>query len=297
LIEAVKKESITIDTQSFYIRCNCAPYSGDLKLIQELESCITSLYKDLFRAVIVHGSVATGEIINYSDFDGLLIIKDQYKNSAELREFIKKSLRLIYQFDPLQHHGWFIIYESQLQNYPQTYFPYELFGYSRLIYPDNEVLLKISMPSVIDYTKPFKKMAMSLKDKLEKGFRPRGMYQLKSFLSELMLLPALYYQAKFGKGVFKKYSFELTMHDFSSEAWDSIKISSEIRRDWHYKFIFPEQLFVRLETPKFIKKYVRKYMAPPIPDDTKKKLNEQFYGSCQQLAYEMSCKLNEIQDN
>lgn len=274
------------------VTVNCEKYTHDVAVVKSIQELIKNKFEKLFFVVIVHGSIGTNEIKSYSDFDGLLIIKDQYKDSQLLKRFIRKSMRLIYEFDPLQHHGWFILYESQLQNYPQTYFPYELFEYSKTIYPDNEVALEITMPNEIDYTKPFNKMAMSLKDKLEKGFRPRGMYQLKSFLSELMLLPALYYQAKFGKGVFKKYSFKLTMHDFSSEAWDSIKISSEIRRDWHYKFIFPEQLFVRLKDQKFIKKYVRKYMAPPIPDDIKKKINGQFYGSYQRLIYEMNSSLN-----
>lgn len=280
--------------QKKIISVKCVKSSYNEPIVKSIQELVANGFEKLFFAVIVHGSIGTNEAINYSDFDGLLIIRDKYKNSLLLKKFIRYSMKQIYEFDPLQHHGWFILYESQLQDYPQTYFPFELFEFSSMIYHYNDAMWEITISAVIDYKKPFKRMAMSFNDKLEKGFRPLGMYQLKSFLSELMLLPALYYQAKADKVIFKKYSFELTKHDFSPKAWLSIKISSEIREAWHYKFIFSEWLFVRLKDRMFIKKYVRKYMAPQIPYDLKKRLNNQFYASCLKLVHEMNCRLNEL---
>ncbi len=111
-------------------------YGGNNSLIKPLQSIIEKKYSELFIAVIVHGSIATNEEIYYSDFDGLLIVKDQYRNSDILNSFIKESQRYIYRFDPLQHHGWFQIYEKDLLDYPQSYLPVEVLGLSKLIYPN-----------------------------------------------------------------------------------------------------------------------------------------------------------------
>ena len=85
--------------------------------------------------MIVHGSVATNEVIPYSDFDGLLIVKDAFVNSKQLNQFKRASMKLILEFDPLQHHGWFQIKQSDLQNYPQYYLPFEILEHSKLMFP------------------------------------------------------------------------------------------------------------------------------------------------------------------
>ena len=90
---------------------------------------------------MVHGSVATNELVQFSDFDGLIILNEGYKNSKALRNFIKNSMKEIYKFDPLQHHGWFIITKNQLQQYPQTYFPHELYKKAKVIYPNKDIFL------------------------------------------------------------------------------------------------------------------------------------------------------------
>ena len=131
-----------------------SPYAGDLKLIYNIRDLIKKKYSFLFHSVLLHGSIATDEVISYSDFDGLLIVKDQYYNSKKLKKFIRESMKLILVFDPLQHHGWFVIFKSQLNNYPQTYFPYEIFKKTKAIYPDKDIQFKIQLPEIIDYNLP-----------------------------------------------------------------------------------------------------------------------------------------------
>ena len=110
------------------------PYSGEHWLIKEIQAIIEKKYRTLFHSVIIHGSIATDELINYSDFDGLLIVKDSYVNSKQLKLFKKESMKLILRFDPLQHHGWFQILESQLLDFPQSYLPHEILDYSKLLF-------------------------------------------------------------------------------------------------------------------------------------------------------------------
>ena len=100
----------------------------------------------------MHGSVATNDVIKYSDFDGLLIIKDQYLGSKELESFKKESMKIIYNFDPLQHHGWFQILESDLKNYPENYLPVTTLEHAKLIYPKEESLeMQFKIDQDLDY--------------------------------------------------------------------------------------------------------------------------------------------------
>lgn len=271
----------------------CKTYDGKLPLILALSEMIESDFNAIFTAIIVHGSIATNEIIPYSDFDGLLIIKDEYKDSKEIKLFIKKSMRLINNFDPLQHHGWFIIYESELKNYPQTYFPIELFKFSTQIFPENKIVINIDFPNNIDYYNPFNRFSASMQKKINSKWRPTNMYQLKSFLSEIMLLPAIFYQAKYKKGIYKKNSFELVKPDISTDAWKAIEISTKIREKWYYNFTYPEWLFIMLKDNRFTKKIARLFLSPKIPSEFSDLLDENFYSNCHYLLVEMDEKLAE----
>ncbi len=118
-------------------------YSSDHKLITSLRTLIETEFKELFNAVIVHGSIATNEIINYSDFDGVLIVKDNKRKDPRLDLFLKRSMKLIYNFDPLQHHSWFIVSESELLAYPESNLPQIVFEKSKLIFPTFPLTIKL----------------------------------------------------------------------------------------------------------------------------------------------------------
>lgn len=275
----------------------CKNYTESSWIVRSIQKLICDRFGKLFIAVIVHGSIATGENILYSDFDGLLIVKDIYKKSRLLKSFLKTSLKLINKFDPLQHHGWFIIYESQLKDYPQNYFPHELFEFSRSIYPNETVEIKIKIPTNSDRTDPYKKLEDSLINKINVGYRPVGMFQLKVFLSQLMLLPTLYYQAKTGRGIYKKDSFNLVEPDLSINAWHAIETCSTIRLKWEYHFMVPKWVFVKLKDTPLIRQFVRKYFAPKIPPEFASLLNYDFYAACKEMLFEMNRNLDGIQIN
>jgi hypothetical protein len=118
-------------------------YSGGHDLIISLRTLIETEFRDLFKAVIVHGSIATNEVVNYSDFDGLLIVKDNYRSDPRLGVFLNRSMKIVYDFDPLQHHGWFVITESELNVYPECRLPQIIFESSMLIFPLIPVTIKI----------------------------------------------------------------------------------------------------------------------------------------------------------
>jgi len=271
-------------------------FTSDSTLVKGLKNLIELNYRHLFNAVIVHGSIATNEVIPYSDFDGLLIVKNQFHNSRPLKAFIKESMKLINEFDPLQHHGWFIIYERQLQDYPNTYFPIELYEYSRVIFPNIPHKIYIRYSNNIDYIYPFNRLAGFLKSKITSGYRPMNAYSLKSFLSQVMLLPAIYYQAKTGNGIFKKHSFDLVKNDFKEESWEAIQIATKIRKEWNYKFQFSPRIFIMLKDRRYIKGVSRKLFSPKLPTNISLMSNEILFSKILNLINEMNNNIDKLQN-
>ena len=165
-------------------------YKGDIGLINSLQKLIKNHYSELFISVIVHGSVATNEVIPYSDFDGLLIVKDNFVDSKKLKDFKRESMKFILKFDPIQHHGWFQISESQLEDYPESYLPISVLENAKSIYSiDSETQLNIRIKNKPDYKTGLYNMLNSLENKAVNKWKPNNLFQLKSFLSQIMLIP------------------------------------------------------------------------------------------------------------
>lgn len=211
----------------------------------------------------MHGSISSNEIIPYSDFDGLIILKDNYNHSKELKYFLKQSKKIIHDFDPLQHHDWFIISKSELSRYDNTFLPIEVLKNSKLIYPDINLKLNITLKENIDYNSPFYKLVNSLRYKLSLKNYPRNSYQLKSYISEILLLPCIYLQAKHEKGISKKESFSLAINDFKSSEWIAIDIASQIRKNWKFKINIFQRKMAKSNN-KIIKTLYKKLLAPKI---------------------------------
>jgi len=251
------------------------PYDGSNKLIRELRSLMKES-PNFIQNIIVHGSVATNEGTLYSDFDGLIIVGtiDTKKSKRKYQKFIRDTLKPIYKADPFQHHGWFIIKENDFPNYPQTYFPYELFEYSRTL-GNTDLSFDIQVSDEINFYYPFKIMREKLLE-LILYRRPKNLYQLKSFLSGLMLMPCLYLQAKYRKGFYKKYSFGIAKGDFTVSSWQSIEKASLIRNTWEYK-LNPIQKYLMKQPHIIFRKLTKYVLSPSIPSYYNSILNESFY--------------------
>lgn len=266
-------------------------YTFNLSLIAELKSIINKDYKDLFVAVIVHGSIATAEVTKFSDFDGLLIVKDEFVNSKKLKRFKKETFKQILFFDPLQHHGWFQIKESELLNYPETYFPNEILNYSKLIYPFVETLdLEININKTPDYILGLLNMLNSFENRIKSNWTPSNIFQLKSVLSQIMLIPSLYYSAKYNKGIFKKYSFDAVRNDFNDKEWYAINRASEIRNTWGYHLNYFQQVIMR-RPEKVFRKITQKYIAPKLNENLE--WDRSMYESLELLIIKIKISLNE----
>jgi hypothetical protein len=265
---------------------NLKPYQGKCNMIYELRQLVRLSFSSLFKAVIVHGSIANEDEIAYSDFDGLLILKGGATESPLFHEFIKVSQKIILKFDPLQHHGWFMIKESELNSYPEHYLPSLVLESSRLIWPKKPMRLTVQSSEESDFIKPFSHLSSHVLGKVKRGWRPTNMYQLKSFLSEVMLLPCLFMTAMDQKPVLKELSFEAAEKRFPHLNWSSVQAASLIRSSWAYH-LNPIQKLVMRQPGRFWRKVTEKKIAPAIPKAMGQVLDEAFYTQLSELIHHM----------
>ncbi len=272
-------------------KVNIQAYDGNLKLISKLKSLISEKYAELFYAVIVHGSVATNEVIPYSDFDGLIIVKDDFVNSIQLQKFKRDSMNLILNFDPLQHHGWFQIKESDLKNYPESYLPTAVLEYSKVVYPIGQNIDFMFLKSeTVDYKSALIGMMNQFETRLNNQWRPRNMYELKSMLSQIMLIPSMYYSAVYHKGIFKANSFDAVKPEFTEEEWMPIKVSTFIRENWSVDVNAFQKLVLKINIPIF-QKLRKKFFMPSIDKQTQNLLDNDFYHNLRQLIKKVKTKV------
>lgn len=212
------------------------PYSGDNVAVLRMTAYLQAhLSGDLAGAYIL-GSLGTGEEIAYSDFDALAIIRDEVFDDAQrlsrVGHLLSRARRIMFEHDPLQHHGWFVITEAELQHYHEDYLPLEVLAHGKALIPSEVHSLRIRELPPLSATMSFLKLAAAVQRRTDPGRHPRNLYQLKGFLSEVMLLPARYVQARDGRGVFKKRSFDLAKSDFTSDEWRVMETASRIRTEW-----------------------------------------------------------------
>ncbi len=211
-------------------------YQGSDKTILKIRNYIEENMSADVVSAILHGSTGTNELIGYSDFDGILILKDEclsdinrIKRSALE---IQDTYGMMLELDPLQHHGWQLFSESDLLQFDDALFPIELFRNATTLFGKTEIQITTD-PAVSDYSKPFVSLCnIILKHTADKC--PVTLFEVKILLSEFMLLPAVFIQAKEKKGIFKRESFNAAAKYFTTEEWQVMDDVSALRLNWNY---------------------------------------------------------------
>ena len=148
------KESV-LEPEGIPIKISIPPYTGTNQGVLDMKLALQDLKKDLAYA-FVHGSLAIGEEIAYSDFDGLIVLKAEvFSNARRLSQVARKinqTRAIMLRIDPLQHHGWFVLNESDLSHYPETYLPSDVLKESRSLLSDKEETINL-YPCLL-YTSP-----------------------------------------------------------------------------------------------------------------------------------------------
>jgi hypothetical protein len=204
---------------------------------------------DYFVDVILYGSCATCEIIpNWSDVDVFAILKqksfENLGNFINLRNFLISIEDELYKFDPFQHHGIQFVAEADLRFYPEYFLPLETLKHGKSLIEAGKVDFSIRHSftekenrfyGIVNLFKQSAKTGI-LKHHARKGVyleenfknREDNFYQLKYFISVILLLPSLFIEL-IDKPIYKKYSFEKIGEYFKESELALIKKCEEAR--------------------------------------------------------------------
>ena len=219
--------------------------------------------------LLLIGSYATFDYSDWSDIDMVLIISDDvFKEKDKLKRlhfFILNQQDFFTLCDPLQHHGFFIITESEMKAYPQIYMPFEVykrgvsfFNMEELTFYERgcEDEIKYSINEIISYIQ-------NINDLVEKQ-KKISAFEWKAYLSGILLLPCLYLQSR-DKPHYKKDALRVVCNYFDEKSCELIKTVTEIRVQWKYKNVKKSFImyFLFWSSP-FLRRYVvkRKIKVP-----------------------------------
>ncbi len=185
----------------------------------------------------IHGSLSTMDFTGYSDLDTLFIIKqavmEDFQKIKLLENLFLESLKYLYNFDPFQHHGHFYLIESELKYYNQSYLPISAIELSKCILGNGSTLTLHLRDCHEESRKRFIQSAGFVlrycSDYSNKTIQP---YQLKKFLSHLMILPVLFLQLN-GMYVSKKESFKIIRSRIPEDIWQIMEFVSTLRQQWY----------------------------------------------------------------
>ncbi|MCX6291612.1 MAG: nucleotidyltransferase domain-containing protein [Bacteroidetes bacterium] len=254
-------------------------YQGKNEHVSRMESFLQSNAGDFIAGVYIHGSIGTGDEIQYSDFDALVILKNEIFSDrfklAQAACMLSKARRFMLEMDPLQHHGWFVMTEKDFNDYPETYFPSELFRHAKSVLPDRGAELNFKIREKQDYLSPCLNLCAAIEKKLVRKNYPSDVYGLKNLLSEFMLLPALYFQAKYKRGIYKKDSFAESQKDFTNEEWQVMDVVSSLRENWVTEIPGWKRRWIA--SSRFYPFRLARWLSGSIPSPIHEKLTDGFY--------------------
>ncbi len=208
-------------------------FQNNTPTVVELKHYLEKNIPDHYTSVLVHGSVASNEIIGYSDLDLIIIIKDSVLKNPKLLSktgyHLYRSRRFLHKFDPLQHHGLFIIPESFLRDFDTGFIPVSLLAEAKVLSGEKSFTINVS---TYPYRGRLEVVTQHLRKIIQQHRIPNNKYGLKAVLSEFMLLPALYIQERYKTDISKKDSFLEASKDFSETDYAIMNEISAIRLNW-----------------------------------------------------------------
>ncbi|MBK9319323.1 MAG: hypothetical protein IPM91_11160 [Bacteroidetes bacterium] len=270
-------------------------YTGKNPVVKDIVSRFSEAKSAAIVMVLVHGSISTSEEINYSDFDGIILIDESKLTGAgelqQLRKLIAGTEQLMFRQDALQHHGWKVFLRNDFSDYPDAEFPLELLRTGKIIYPAQASPIKVNIVNTHQhYKNSFDSILQSIKKKCRKP--PSDLFKFKILCSEIMLLPALFLQAMHNKTHSKKESFDHLKSQFPTIKTELIDQVSTLRHQWKQ----PEFNFTLSAFHTFRKSGIYlEALAPAIPEEIRKELNPDWYGRVSLLCDHLEDALSKNQ--
>tara|TARA_B110000008_G_C16915483_1_gene542500 strand:- start:468 stop:1481 length:1014 start_codon:yes stop_codon:yes gene_type:complete len=199
---------------------------------------------------LIHGSLKDMNYIpGWSDLDTWIVIIDDVledKNHLlELKTLFIKLNKFLLEVDPIAHHGFILLFESDLDNYDESIMPVSVLEKAGSLIENDKININVDI--IAQRSHKFADMRILFENFIKTGefcHHPymgkyltitdiennEGMYQLKYLISLIMSVPVLYF-TEIKKPVYKSESFELFSSIFSKYD-DIIYIFSDIRNSW-----------------------------------------------------------------
>jgi predicted nucleotidyltransferase len=187
--------------------------------------------------VVLHGSFSTLDFCEgWSDVDVLFVIKkaiiEDPKKLLLMRRKMFNLLPYLFYYDPLQHHGFFVLAEHDLDYYPQSYFPFVLFEKGNSLFESRRLLHFRERECLEENRKQFMSFYHYLMGITDKNLR--NSYEFKNFLHTLFMLPVAYLQLKGKSYKYKREAIKIVKKNMNQERKDYFEDISNIRVKWGY---------------------------------------------------------------
>lgn len=206
------------------------------KLDRRIEKIFAPL-KDLKHIqVFLHGSWADNSTTAFSDIDDFIIIDDTKLTPSELEnleEILLKVQNEFYRIDPLQHHGHWKIYKSELNDYNNGVIPLFILNESICLVGSNIIEASINHHKTYytlsnSITGFCKWIDILFKDYFNKSI---NLYNLKCLVGSVVLLAPLIQQLK-GNQIDKKTAILNSNEIFSNKTLKLIHWATDLRKNW-----------------------------------------------------------------
>lgn len=228
-----------------------------LKPVVEIYNILKIISPKYINHFLVHGSLADFNYIKgWSDLDTWVVIDDKIFNSIweliKLKKLFSKLNKLLLKIDPIAHHGFIFVLESDLNNYSDALLPIDVIQSAINLYGPSEIsickcniqtnwvkkfqdiketFVNFELSGVFKHH-PYKGKYLT-KEMINKN---EGMYQFKYLIGTPMILPSMYYTA-IGNPVYKADSFVPFLQTFPEAS--IIKCVSQIRYSWESMEKYP----------------------------------------------------------
>ncbi|WP_338397759.1 nucleotidyltransferase domain-containing protein [Persicobacter psychrovividus] len=186
--------------------------------------------------IFIHGSYADNTMTAFSDIDDFIVIDDVNLSKIELQEIeskLKEIEEKFYELDPLQHHGHWKVYTSELKDYNNGVIPLFILESAICIKGENKI------EASINYFNTFNTLSGSISgfcrwiDVLfDDYFHDRlNIYNLKRLVGSVVLLVPLLNQIK-GINIDKRTAILNSGDLFSLDAQKLIQWATDLRSNW-----------------------------------------------------------------
>lgn len=230
--------------------------SSFLTPVNKIYNLINSSYSDIFEIFCIHGSISSLDYKEgWSDLDTFAVIDrsilQTYSGLERLRHSVKEINDISKTICSLQHHGVNLITPYDLYFYDESNIPLEIFSDFKVL-TNNKNFIKVFLDgtenssekrlrnilSVIQsaHQKGFLETHAFNEEYLEKEYcnESNSMYQMKYYLEQFTLLPALFLNLK-GYPCNKKDSLNMIIDYFSPMTLQFIEKISYVRSEWPNK--------------------------------------------------------------